>query len=944
MHSRSIRITLVMALAVVASLAGPVGAFGAGAESTSLSAGTQPATSRPAAPVALLGPDASTCVANPVQLINSSFEDPVISSSPTFSARNQSTVPGWSTTEPDHLIEFWANSFQGIPAAQGTQFVELNANAPGTLFQTVVSVPGSTLTWTLNHRGRHGVDTMAVVAGPPGGPYTQVAQYADGNTAWSSHVGSYTVPANQTVTLFGFQAVSTSGGNLTEGNFLDDITFGSAPCITATKTVAASAPTLSAPFGSLRYTIALKNAGGDTATAVRLSDVVPANTAYVPGSMAQLSGPAAGPMTDAADADGGTFDSGTGTIEFSPGSDGTGALGVIRPNETIAVAFTVKALTGAAGTTISNQATGTYSDGLGLAGQYASNIVDVTIPSGADISVAITPAPVVVAPTATTTITTSVTNNGPQGDTGVVVQDTLPAGLTFVSSPDGCTAVGQVVTCPIGSLAAGATAAPTFIAQVDATPPGSVLTVTAAAAGSLIDPILTNNRAQAAVLTQLPILADLTTTASADAVSVDAGTSTGFAIGVVNAGQNDAAGSTLTATLTGPLTNVSGTLVRNGIPAGACTVVGTTATCDLGTVTNTDAIELRFSGDVPADAAVGSTIEVTSSVATTSPEFSITNNSATAQTEVTASADLALHKSAGSVDAGAGTVSMTVLVTNNGPSLATGVVVTDTLPAGQTVDILPPECSVAGSVMTCAEPNLAVGSSITINYRVVVDPALGQSNTASVTAATPDPDLSNNSETVDLITDIKTDLVLGVSQTSQTVAVGSPLTFTITITNAGPVPDHMVRAGWRPPHGVSVTSVNPSVGSVANGIWTVGDMAVGDVVTLTVTGVAQTEGDFTFPILTLGNRPELVKENNIAIPELIIVAAPPSPPPTTPPTAPPTAPPTTPPSTPGATPRFAPPANLSNTGADGVVPLLLAGLGAAAAGLVVLGVRRRRAR
>ncbi|MEU7295207.1 hypothetical protein AB0A76_18645 [Streptomyces exfoliatus] len=30
----------------------------------------------------------------------------------------------------------------------------------------------------------------------------------------------------------------------------------------------------------------------------------------------------------------------------------------------------------------------------------------------------------------------------------VTVTDALPAGLTFVSSPDGCTATGQQVTCP----------------------------------------------------------------------------------------------------------------------------------------------------------------------------------------------------------------------------------------------------------------------------------------------------------------------------------------------------------------------------------------------------------------------------------------------------------------------------------------------------------------
>ena len=48
--------------------------------------------------------------------------------------------------------------------------------------------------------------------------------------------------------------------------------------------------------------------------------------------------------------------------------------------------------------------------------------------------------------------TFTVYNTGPSTATSVTITDTLPATLHFVSSPDGCTAVGQVVTCgPIAS-------------------------------------------------------------------------------------------------------------------------------------------------------------------------------------------------------------------------------------------------------------------------------------------------------------------------------------------------------------------------------------------------------------------------------------------------------------------------------------------------------------
>jgi uncharacterized repeat protein (TIGR01451 family) len=46
------------------------------------------------------------------------------------------------------------------------------------------------------------------------------------------------------------------------------------------------------------------------------------------------------------------------------------------------------------------------------------------------------------------TYTLSVVNHGPSIATNVTMTDTLPAPISFVSSPDGCTAVGPDVTCP----------------------------------------------------------------------------------------------------------------------------------------------------------------------------------------------------------------------------------------------------------------------------------------------------------------------------------------------------------------------------------------------------------------------------------------------------------------------------------------------------------------
>ncbi|MBT8212231.1 MAG: DUF11 domain-containing protein, partial [Acidimicrobiia bacterium] len=54
-----------------------------------------------------------------------------------------------------------------------------------------------------------------------------------------------------------------------------------------------------------------------------------------------------------------------------------------------------------------------------------------------------------------TTFTVTVTNQGPDAATGVVVTDTLPSGVTFVSSTAGSES-GGVITVPVGALAVGA--------------------------------------------------------------------------------------------------------------------------------------------------------------------------------------------------------------------------------------------------------------------------------------------------------------------------------------------------------------------------------------------------------------------------------------------------------------------------------------------------------
>src|SRR5206468_3253941 len=101
------------------------------------------------------------------------------------------------------------------------------------------------------------------------------------------------------------------------------------------------------------------------------------------------------------------------------------------------------------------------------------------------------------------------------------------------------------------------------------------------------------------------------------------------------------------------------------------------------------------------------------------------------------SADLAVAKTGPATVAPGGTLSYPVTVTNNGPSTATGVVLTDT-PSSGVLGATATGCS--GTPLTCAVGTLAPGATTQFTVTATADPALlagaALINAASVSAAT----------------------------------------------------------------------------------------------------------------------------------------------------------------------------------------------------------------
>ena len=74
---------------------------------------------------------------------NGGFETPLVPNN-SFRLFDESLVPPWSTTDSRNQIEIWGTGFLGVPAFEGRQFAEINANY-NTWESTLVRIKGATV-------------------------------------------------------------------------------------------------------------------------------------------------------------------------------------------------------------------------------------------------------------------------------------------------------------------------------------------------------------------------------------------------------------------------------------------------------------------------------------------------------------------------------------------------------------------------------------------------------------------------------------------------------------------------------------------------------------------------------------------------------------------------------------------------------------------------------
>lgn len=247
-----------------------------------------------------------------------------------------------------------------------------------------------------------------------------------------------------------------------------------------------------------------------------------------------------------------------------------------------------------------------------------------------------------------------------------------------------------------------------------------------------------------------------------------------------------------------------------------------------------------------------------------------------------ASADLSIVKTASvvtNVNAGA-PYSYTLAVTNNGPASASSVSVTDVLPAG--VGFVSASgtgwtCIQSFGTVTCTMPTLAVGAAnpITIN---VTAPASGSVvNTATVSSSTTDPTPANNSSTNTLTVVNQADLSITKSTSPATVTPGSPVVYTINVTNNGPSPATSVTVTDPLPAGITFFSASGtgwscSQAPVGTVTCTRASLAVGPASPITINAIAnQTTGVKNNVATIASTTPDPNAANNTSAPATVTV-------------------------------------------------------------------------
>jgi uncharacterized repeat protein (TIGR01451 family) len=396
----------------------------------------------------------------------------------------------------------------------------------------------------------------------------------------------------------------------------------------------------------------------------------------------------------------------------------------------------------------------------------------ISVSGVADLSVTKSDDPDPVNAGETLTYTLTITNNGPSTAVNVVLEDVVPAETEIISvtgsGASSCNAgvpgnAALPTTCNYDSLANGASRTMTIVVKVkpdavtDVITDQKVIHNDARVSADTFDDDNGDNLATEDTTVQARANLGLNKTALGTPIT---GTNITYRLEVENLGPSVSRDVSLHDVLPaameflGAFADVEGG--TGGVPLPCDVTAGTNEIdCPLGDISPTNGVPvvILINVHIRADVPDGTTLTNDAGLLTDTPDPVPGNNSDTAPVMVLARADVQVIKSSDAdIYKPSSRITYTITVTNNGPSDAQDVVVTDNLPLESKRDrvgVFPFNgCTISGTLVTCSLGTIAAGASKSFQIFIVAKGNRGLiDNTAEVTTSAVDPDLTNNSDT-----------------------------------------------------------------------------------------------------------------------------------------------------------------------------------------------------
>ncbi|WP_433830409.1 DUF7507 domain-containing protein [Actinoplanes sp. CA-015351] len=416
------------------------------------------------------------------------------------------------------------------------------------------------------------------------------------------------------------------------------------------------------------------------------------------------------------------------------------------------------------------------------------------------------------------TYTVNASNQGGNPAKNVIFTDDLPAGVTFVPGSiktitgSSSTTVSDAADSDTGEYdaasrtvrvragtGAGAssggqlpvTESRSFSYQVRVTSAAAASTISNAAAVSYLDALTstTVTSTSSTAGTTIASAADLAVTAAVVAPGTIAGSPAATVLTVLNKGPNTANTVQVSSVIPFGIIGIGATS-----PQGTCTVSGYVATCDIPSLAAGATATMNITGTVIPQATPGVQATLTASATSATYEISQADNATSVSSTVATHTDLRVVQAyTPAVPVAGTTVTYTATVTNNGPSTARDIMLTDPIVTGSTFISATPSagtCALAAATRTveCTLPTTDPGVSRTVTIVVQLDSSgTGAVNNAvSVSSSTPETDITDNNYSVQSAGTAEADVGVQLTIGATSAKPGDTVPFTLTVTNNGP--------------------------------------------------------------------------------------------------------------------------------------------------------------